>query len=71
MTGTGKDRKFHPAEARIEGDIVVVYSEQVIEPVAVRYAWRDDAEPNLISTEKLPASPFRTDDWPGVTDGRK
>ncbi len=67
----GKDRKFHPAEARIEGDIVVVYSEQVMEPVAVRYAWRDDAEPNLMSTEGLPASSFRTDDWPGVTDGRK
>ena len=67
----GKDRKFHPAEARIEGDTVVAGSEHVAEPVAVRYGWRDDAEPNLISTERLPASPFRTDDWPGVTDGRK
>ena len=67
----GLDRKFHPAEARIEGEIVIVSSEQVTVPVAVRYAWSDDAEPNLIAIEGLPASSFRTDDWPGVTDGRK
>ncbi|MFC1545263.1 sialate O-acetylesterase [Gemmatimonadota bacterium] len=67
----GRDRKFQAAEARIEGDTVIVYAEQVTDPVAVRYAWRDDAEPNLISLEGLPASSFRTDNWPGITDGRK
>ncbi len=67
----GKDRKFYPAEARIEGSVVVVRSEHVPEPVAVRYGWRDDAEPNLISVAGLPTSPFRTDRWPGVTNGRK
>jgi sialate O-acetylesterase len=38
--------------------------------VAVRFAWREDAEPNLINKEGLPASPFRTDPWRGVTEGR-
>ncbi len=66
----GKDRKFYPAEARIEGDVVVVRSVHVPEPVAVRYGWLDDAEPNLISVAGLPASSFRTDNWPGVTRGR-
>jgi len=68
---SGKDRRFHPAEARIEGDILIVSSGQVTEPVAVRFAWRDDAEPNLISAAGLPASSFRTDDWPGVTINNK
>jgi sialate O-acetylesterase len=36
-------------------------------PVAVRYAWADSPECNLFNNEDLPASPFRTDDWPGAT----
>ncbi len=63
----GKDRKFVWAKAEIEGDTVVVWSEQVPEPVAVRYGWADNPECNLYNREGLPASPFRTDDWPGVT----
>ena len=60
----GQDRKFHWAKARLEGNKVVVWSDRVPDPVAVRYAWGnnpDDA--NLYNVEGLPASPFRTDDW--------
>ena len=68
----GADQRFHPAEATIDNDSVVVHSDAVREPVAVRYAWRDAAEPNLANQEGLPASPFRTDPWRGVTeDGAK
>ena len=63
----GADRKFHWADARIDRNCVVVSSAAVAEPVAVRYAWADNPECNLYNKEGLPASPFRTDDWPGVT----
>ncbi|HQH72668.1 MAG TPA: sialate O-acetylesterase, partial [bacterium] len=53
--------------ARIEGDAVVVWSDEVKEPVAVRYCWKHNPDGNLYNKEGLPASPFRTDDWPGVT----
>ena len=66
----GDDHKFHPAEARIEGDAVVVWSREVSRPVAVRYAWADNPACNLYNGANLPASPFRTDDWPGLTAGR-
>ena len=66
----GIDRKFVWAEARVEGDSVVVWSPRVPQPVAVRYAWADNPEVNLYNAENLPASPFRTDDWPGLTAGR-
>ena len=61
----GADRRFTWAEARIEKDKVVVWSEEVPEPVAVRYAWADNpAGANLYNKEGgLPASPFRTDRW--------
>jgi sialate O-acetylesterase len=65
----GPDRKFVWAEARIEGDEVVVWNRQVVRPVAVRYAWADNPEVNLYNEAGLPASPFRTDDWPGLTAG--
>ena len=67
----GADRKFVWADAKIEGDTVVVSSENVSEPVAVRYAWADNPVCNLYNKEDLPASPFRTDDWPGVTAENK
>jgi sialate O-acetylesterase len=67
----GADRKFHWASARIDGHDVVVSSEDVIAPVAVRYAWADSPECNLYNAEGLPASPFRTDDWPGATFGNR
>ena len=59
----GADRKFHWADARIEGDAVVVSSRDVPDPVAVRYAWADSPQCNLFNLDGLPASPFRTDDW--------
>jgi sialate O-acetylesterase len=65
----GEDRKFHSAEARIDGEAVIVRSGEVSRPVAVRYAWADNPTCSLYNKEGLPASPFRTDDWPGVTQG--
>jgi sialate O-acetylesterase len=66
----GADRKFVPAEARVEKGEVVVWSKAVPAPFAVRYAWADNPSANLYNSEGLPASPFRTDDWPAVTAGR-
>ena len=66
----GADRKFVWAEARIKVDQVVVWNENVRSPVAVRYAWANNPECNLYNKEKLPATPFRTDSWPGVTIDR-
>ena len=67
----GADRKFVWADAKIEGDSIVVSSSEVSAPVAVRYAWADNPVCNLYNNEGLPASPFRTDDWPGITIGEK
>jgi len=63
----GADRKFVWADAKIDGNTVVVSSDDVANPVAVRYAWADNPVCNLYNKENLPASPFRTDDWPGLT----
>ncbi|MEM6345717.1 MAG: sialate O-acetylesterase [Bacteroidota bacterium] len=66
----GEDRQWHWAQAYIEGDKVVVSSSNVANPVAVRYAWADNPDDaNLYNAEGLPASPFRTDDWPMITAG--
>lgn len=70
FTIAGEDRIFVNADARIEGDEVVVRSASVPHPVAVRYGWADNPECTLYNREELPASPFRTDDWPGVTADR-
>ncbi|HLP09784.1 MAG TPA: sialate O-acetylesterase [Opitutaceae bacterium] len=61
----GADRVFQPAEARIEGDVVIVSSPTVKAPMAVRYAFANDPQPdaNLYNGAGLPAAPFRTDDW--------
>ena len=67
----GEDRRFVWADARIDGDAVVVSSPKVTKPVAVRYGWADNPIANLYNGAGLPASPFRTDDWPGVTTGRR
>jgi sialate O-acetylesterase len=66
----GADRRFVWAEARVEGETVVVWSKGVPSPAAVRYAWADNPAANLANGDGLPASPFRTDDWPGLTAGR-
>ena len=59
----GEDKVFYPATARITGRGVVVQSDGVKKPVAVRYAFKDWVEGDLFNTEGLPASPFRTDHW--------
>jgi sialate O-acetylesterase len=71
FTVAGDDRKFHPASARIEGDRVIVRCEKVEKPVAVRYGWANYPVGNLWNQAGLPASPFRTDTFPGVTDEKK
>jgi sialate O-acetylesterase len=60
----GADQKFVWAHAVIDGDTVVVSSDTVTTPVAVRYAWADNPANNLYNKDGLPAVPFRTDDWP-------
>ncbi|UYZ62100.1 sialate O-acetylesterase [Hymenobacter weizhouensis] len=67
----GPDRRFVWAKGRVEGNTLVVWSEQVPAPVAVRYAWGNSPFPNLYNQAGLPASPFRTDSWPGLTAGKK
>ena len=67
----GADRKFVPAEATVDGETIVVRSESIGAPIAVRYAWEMNPDCNLVNKTGLPASPFRTDAWPfwqGVHD---
>jgi len=59
----GIDKQFVKAKAKIENNTVVVSSDEVTEPVAVRFGWHEEAEPTLMNKEGLPASPFRTDRW--------
>lgn len=63
----GLDHRFHWAEARIKDGKVVVSCPEVTHPVAVRYNWADNPQGNLTDESHLPAVPFRTDDWPGIT----
>ena len=67
----GKNRKFFWANAEIDGDELVVWSNQVPKPVAVRYAWASNPVCNLYNKAGLPASPFRTDNWHGITVDKK
>jgi sialate O-acetylesterase len=61
FTIAGDDKKFVPAQATISGKTVVVTSDQVARPVAVRYGWSNVPDVNLYNQAGLPASPFRTD----------
>jgi len=63
----GDDQKFVNAQAKVVGETVEVWSDQVKDPVAVRYAWADNPVCNVYSVNGLPLTPFRTDDWKGVT----
>ena len=64
----GPDGYFYPAKAIINKDVVVVSCDRVDTPVSVRYGWKGDASAiNLITTDGLPVSPFRTDDRDGIT----
>lgn len=60
----GEDRKFVWADAKIDGNHVIVSSDAVSKPVAVRYDWSNFPVGNLYNSAKLPAGPFRTDNWP-------
>ncbi|MHB8969479.1 MAG: sialate O-acetylesterase [Pirellulaceae bacterium] len=74
FTIAGEDRKFVVAQAKVldsDKTKVEVWSDQVANPAAVRYAWADNPVCNLRSANGLPATPFRTDDWPGVTINSK
>ena len=66
------DKVFHYAKAYIENNKVIVYHDEIKNPISVRYGWADDAgDCNLYNEEKFPASPFRTDDWKGITENEK
>ncbi|MDQ0639787.1 sialate O-acetylesterase [Pedobacter sp. W3I1] len=67
----GADKKFYWAKASIQGNQIIVSSDQVVNPVAVRYAWGNNPVCNLVSNDGLPASPFRTDNWQGLTFRKK
>jgi sialate O-acetylesterase len=72
FTIAGEDKHFVPAQAKITApNKVEVSSDQVEQPVAVRYAWANNPVCNLQNRAGLPATPFRTDDWPGRTAERE
>jgi sialate O-acetylesterase len=60
----GSDQRWKDADAKIVGDTVIVSHPDVTKPLAVRYAWSNNPECNLYNGADLPASPFRTDEWP-------
>jgi sialate O-acetylesterase len=64
----GDNREFYWADARIQGDAVIVSTASVPDPKAVRYAWQANPEATLFNGAGLPAAPFRTDDWPRITE---
>jgi sialate O-acetylesterase len=64
----GKDRQWHWAEGKIEGDTIIVSSKDVSKPVAARYAWQANPHATLYNAADLPAAPFRTDSWPEITE---
>ena len=68
FTIAGADKKFVKADAKIvDGNRIEVSSKDVAEPASVRYAWADNPVCNMFSGAGLPLTPFRTDDWPGIT----
>lgn len=64
----GADHKWHWADAKIEGDAVVVSSPDVSDPIAARYAWQSFPKATLYNGAGLPAVPFRTDNWSETTE---
>ena len=67
----GDDRKWFWGDARIEGDTIVVSSPSVPNPTQIRYAWQSNPAATLFNGAGLPAAPFRTDNWPGKTEGAR
>lgn len=66
----GDDRQFVPAKAKVDGDTILVWSDKVANPVAVRFGYGSAVQTNLFNHAGLPAAPFRTDRWPMATAGR-
>jgi sialate O-acetylesterase len=67
FTIAGADKKFKWAQAYLDGKKVIIYSDNVSNPVAIRYSWENNPDVNLFNKEGLPAAPFRTDNWKGIT----
>lgn len=68
----GADKVFYSAKAFIKDNKIIVSSDEVLNPLAVRYGWADDdTEINLFNKEKFPTSPFRTDNWELITANEK
>ena len=68
----GDDKQFYPAKASIQNNKVIVYADEVSKPASVHFGWKDDAkDDNLYNKEGFPASPFRTDNWKGITEDAK
>lgn len=71
FTISGKDKIFHPANAVIDGNTILVSSEVVKDPVSVRFAFANADVPNLFNKDGLPASTFRTDKWKIITEDKE
>ena len=68
----GADRQWAVADARIEGaDRIIVSAPSVPEPLVVRFAWQANPAATLFNGAGFPAAPFRTDNWPLSTEGKK
>ena len=68
----GEDQKFHWVTGKQDGNQIVLETEGIKNPVAVRYGWADNPDDvNVYNKEGLPANPFRTDDWEGITYGKR
>jgi len=67
----GEDKKWKWATAKIEGNEIVVWNDEIANPVAVRYAWADNPKATIYNAADFPAVPFRTDTWPGITVNNK
>ncbi len=71
FTIAGNDKRFVWTKAKIEGNEIVVWDSKIKNPVSVRYAWAPNPICNLYNGADLPAAPFRTDDWKGLTYEKK
>jgi sialate O-acetylesterase len=67
----GDDRKWYWADAHIKGKTIVVSSPLVPNPKEVRYAWQGNPAATLFNGAGLPAAPFRTDRWAGITEAHR